>query len=134
MDGRMLKLLGLDAVTFLQYLRLLRWLTAAISILVAIPLVALNYYINTETEYGSSTTNVTTSSVENSTEVLVVLELLTAANVTGNGLYVHIFFECLITCLVCFFGTSPSACLRCKLADRGTFGSVHALRASQQVG
>jgi hypothetical protein len=121
----MLKLLGLDAVTFLQYLRLLRWLTGAISILVALPLVALNVYINTYTDYGSTETNVTTSTVDNSTEVLGVLELLTAANIKGNGLYVHIFFESVITCLVYFFGECCATITHSRGIGDGRFVGHH---------
>ncbi|KAK4685272.1 calcium permeable stress-gated cation channel, partial [Tremellales sp. Uapishka_1] len=100
-DFALLRMLGLDAVTFLQYLRLLRWLFTCISLVVAVPLSVANYYINTDTQYGS--VNSTASDTLNSTERIENMEVYTAANITGEIWYVHIMFECFITGLVWVF-------------------------------
>jgi hypothetical protein len=63
--------------------------------------------------------------VDNSTEVLGVLELLTAANIKGNGLYVHIFFESVITCLVYFFGECCATITHSRGIGDGRFVAHH---------
>ena len=97
---------GLDALTYLQFLRLLRWLFFAICIFVALPLTGVNYYVNTRTAYGSGSNSPGSSASEagsnNSTAGL--LEDLTAANISGNVLYIHIVFVYIATVLVFFFG------------------------------
>ncbi len=109
---------GLDAVTFLQFLRLLRWLFVSICIFVAIPLICANYYINTQTTYGSKTSNSTSSYTQSAgtnvtTGLLDNMQLFTAANMNGNILFVHIMFEYITTFLVIFFGKSQHlSCFR----------------------
>ena len=115
----MTTLAGLDALTYIQFLRMLRWLFACTSVFVAIPLAVANYYLNTETSYGSTaagpasqasnTTSGTptgnlTATAESAATLLDNLQLFTAANITGNGLWVHIGFEWIVSCLVVAFG------------------------------
>ena len=103
---------GLDAVTYLQFLRLLRWLFLTISVLAAIPLTIANYYINTKTTYGSADAGSDSASGGGGTNGSQVISkslldnmvLLTAANITSNGLWVHIGFEWIVTCFVLAFG------------------------------
>lgn len=101
----MLDYLGLDAFTFLEFLRLLRWLFALITVFVALPLICANYFINTQTDWGSTTTAITTSSesgmqAQNLTSAIGDLQLFTAANITGNALWVHISAEMAVTMIV----------------------------------
>jgi hypothetical protein len=133
---RSLALLGLDAASMQQFLRLLRWLFTYITILVALPLTCANYYLNMYTTYGHSTTtssssvsskrstdssSTTTTTGSNSTfsstsaGLLDNMQLFTAANITGNGLYVHIMFEWIITCLVILFCESQYICTCARL-------------------
>ncbi|EIW66769.1 hypothetical protein TREMEDRAFT_65169 [Tremella mesenterica DSM 1558] len=100
--------LGLDAFTYIQFLRLLRWLFLTLSIVVAMPLVTANYLINTSTQYSdytvaSTTSNLTSAVSGNSTALLTGIQLLTAANIQGNALLVHIGFEGIATCIVGVF-------------------------------
>lgn len=100
---------GLDAVTYLQFLRLLRWLFTCIAVLVALPLTCANYYINTRTDWGSTDSDKPAPHKERavpteSTGLLSNMQLLTAANIKGNGLYAHIGFGMIISLLVVFFG------------------------------
>ncbi|WWC61343.1 uncharacterized protein I303_103924 [Kwoniella dejecticola CBS 10117] len=113
-DIKSLKMI--DAVIYLMYLRLLKYLFLAISIF-ATMLAFANYYINTETIYGSTnalftnpkmtnSTNDDHSSHKNGGNITNIIEnpnLLTAANITSNGLIVHISFEILVTMLVIIF-------------------------------
>ncbi|WWD15750.1 hypothetical protein CI109_100172 [Kwoniella shandongensis] len=115
-DLQMLWALGLDATVYILFLRLLKYLFSAISIL-AILLAIANYYINTQTSFGSTSSltldsgnSTTTSSsgssdgsTSNTTSILANPQLLTAANVTSNGLIVHIAFELIVTLLVIVF-------------------------------
>ncbi|KAL7419417.1 hypothetical protein Q5752_006255 [Cryptotrichosporon argae] len=87
-DTTLLSLIGLDAMTFLEYTRLCRWLFTVLALVCGFPLAAVNYRLNTDSSYGSA--NSTTSS----------LAVLTAQNVEGNALYVHIAFEWIATALV----------------------------------
>lgn len=109
-----LKTLGLDAYTMLEFLRLFRWLFALISIFVAIPLLCANYFINTQTEYGSTSLSLaegsetTGVSFNNMTSVIGDLQLYTAANIKGDGLWVHVMAEWAVTLLVLLQGTSRS--------------------------
>ncbi len=78
----------------------------------AVPLTCANYYINTKTTFGSSQSNSTSPGVggnaghSNTKSLLDNMQLFSAANITGNGLYVHIMFEWIVTCLVIVFGGS----------------------------
>ena len=119
---------GLDAVTYLQFLRLLRWLFLTISLFAALPLTLANYYMNTRTEYGSLNTQNSTdlsgattgpssnSTTSNSTSLLDNMQILTAANITGEGLWVQIGFEWIVTCFVLLYGEYKAGGRR-----RGTF-------------
>ena len=107
---------GLDGVTYLHFLRLLRWLFLAITLFAALPLTIATYYLNTSTEYGSRTTTSTSNSTQQAGDstaqdgqimgqaVIDDMLVFTAANVVGNGLWVHIGFEWVVTGLVIFFG------------------------------
>ena len=115
-----MRLLGLDAITYLLFMRMLRWLFLTITVLIALPLALGNYYINTETEYGSVTLDKDKASgakagsgeqslsKEDAGEIaqslLDNMLIFTAANVKGNGLWVHIGFEWAVTGLVILFG------------------------------
>ncbi|OCF60194.1 hypothetical protein L486_02874 [Kwoniella mangroviensis CBS 10435] len=118
-DIRGLRMLGecLDAVIYLMFLRLLKYLFAVISIL-AVCMAFANYYINTETIYGStnalsssssssssnnSADNNTKFDKENMTNIIDNPNLLTAANIKSNGLLVHVSFEIIVTMLVIIF-------------------------------
>ncbi|WWD06376.1 hypothetical protein V865_004466 [Kwoniella europaea PYCC6329] len=112
-DIKGLKMLGLDAVIYLMFLRLLKYLFAAISVL-AVCMAFANYYINTETIYGSTnalsssssnnpTANDTKSDNGNMTNIIDNPNLLTAANIKSNGLLVHVSFEIIVTMLVIIF-------------------------------
>ena len=84
-------------------------------IFVALPLTCANYYINTQTTYGSTHSNSTSSDQSpgaSNDSLLDNMQLFTAANITGNGLYVHIMFEWIATCLVIIFGESGCAMKR----------------------
>ncbi|ORY33704.1 hypothetical protein BCR39DRAFT_556933 [Naematelia encephala] len=107
-DKQLMEVLGLDAMTLLQFLRLLRWLFATISILVAGPLIGINYYLNTKTTYGSTTplngnSTTTSNDTDPTKDLLDNMQLFTMANITGNGLYVHIFAEWVVSLLVVVF-------------------------------
>ncbi|WVQ64266.1 uncharacterized protein L199_002428 [Kwoniella botswanensis] len=112
-DIKGLRMLGLDAVIYLMFLRLLKYLFAVISVL-AVCMAFANYYINTKTIYGStnalsssssndSTDNDTKSDNGNMTNVIDNPNLLTAANIKSNGLLVHVSFEIIVTMLVIIF-------------------------------
>ncbi|KAK8869973.1 hypothetical protein IAR55_000543 [Kwoniella newhampshirensis] len=122
-DLQLLWALGLDATIYLLFLRLLKYLFSSISFL-AILLAIANYYINTQTSFGgtSALTPGTDASCDNSaalsegsgggsgsgnvtssTSIISNPQLLTAANVTSNGLIVHIAFELMVTLLVIVF-------------------------------
>ncbi|WVQ98508.1 hypothetical protein IAU59_005634 [Kwoniella sp. CBS 9459] len=106
---------GLDAVVYLVFVRVLKYLFACISVL-SILLATANYYINTQTAYGGTSalsTSITTSSTatnetnkspelsgKNETNILDNPQLLTAANIKSNGLVVHISFEIIVTLLI----------------------------------
>nr|ODN83851.1 hypothetical protein L203_05251 [Cryptococcus depauperatus CBS 7841] len=122
-DKKTLHMLGLDAVIYLIFLRTLKYLFTVISILASF-LAYINYLLNTRTSYGgtsaitsnnqdqlqSSDTNKGASSSTmpnkgnaNNTSVINNPQLLTAANVTSNGLLIHISFEWIVTMLVIVF-------------------------------
>ena len=115
---RLLNELGLDAFTYIQFLRLLRWLFVTLSFVVAFPLMAANYLINTDTSFSdylsssnststtsasASTTSSSSSSNNENTLLLQGIQLLTAADIKGNALLVHIGFEGIATCIVGVF-------------------------------
>ena len=106
-------------MTYLLFLRLLRWLFLTTTITVALPLTVANYYINTRTESGSvladkpnndTSPSITGTSLskedagEMAQSLLDNLLIFTAANVKGNGLWVHIGFEYAVTGIVILFG------------------------------
>lgn len=107
-------------MVYLLFLRLLKYLFSAVSVLAGL-LAITNYYLNTQTTYGSTSTissyggedsvakrDDTSSSSSgaspNITSIIDNPQLLTAANVTGNGLLVHISFEWIVTMLIVVFG------------------------------
>lgn len=111
---------GLDAMVYLLFLRLLKYLFSAVSVLAGL-LAITNYYLNTQTVYGSTSTissyggedsvakrnDISSSSSEASPNITSIIDnpqLLTAANVTSNGLLVHISFEWIVTMLIVVFG------------------------------
>ncbi|WVF72425.1 hypothetical protein IAT40_007240 [Kwoniella sp. CBS 6097] len=118
-DVKTLYLLGLDAVVYLLFIRVLKYLFASISIL-SVLLATANYYINTQTSYGGTSamsSSITTSnndksaklSEKNETNILDNPQLLTAANIKSNGLVVHISFEIIVTLLVIVFVLKASS-------------------------
>ncbi|WVQ78130.1 hypothetical protein IAT38_000211 [Cryptococcus sp. DSM 104549] len=122
-DLKLLHMLGLDAMVYLLFIRLLKYLFSAIALLAGL-LAVTNYYLNTQTAYGStSAVNPSTdsdddlsrratsnsSSTKDSTSVIDNPQLLTAANVTSNGLLVHISFEWIVTLMVVVFVLKASA-------------------------
>ncbi|ORX40068.1 hypothetical protein BD324DRAFT_648679 [Kockovaella imperatae] len=111
-DHEMLKLVGMDAVTYLQYLRMLRWLFLSLSIFVAVPLALANYYLSTGGDLNnvtagqvasSTASQVTSGGAQNATDVLDNLQKFTAAGIQGNTLSVHIVFEWVTSSLVLAF-------------------------------
>jgi hypothetical protein len=102
----------------LEFLRLFRWLFALISVFVAIPLLCANYFINTQTRYGSTSvtldsgngngTDTTGVQLNNMTSVIGDLQLYTAANIKGDGLWVHIMADFAVTLLVVLQGAYTS--------------------------
>jgi hypothetical protein len=116
----------------LEFLRLFRWLFALISVFVAIPLLCANYFINTRTEYGSTSLTVdsgnngTASSglqLNNMTSVIGDLQLYTAANIKGDGLWVHVMADFAVTLLVVLQGECPLHLDLCRIraVRRGRF-------------
>ncbi|OWZ59423.1 hypothetical protein C356_00994 [Cryptococcus neoformans c45] len=124
-DLKLLHMLGLDAMVYLLFLRLLKYLFSAMSVLAGL-LAITNYYLNTQTTYGSMSTispsgseddmtkrdSPSSSSSEtssNNTSIIDNPQLLTAANVTSNGLLVHISFEWIATMMIIVFVLKTSA-------------------------
>lgn len=114
-DHRLLLLIGLDGVTYLHFLRLLRWLFLGITLFAALPLALANYYLNTQTqEERMATHSVDTANVLQTTSeqdpskiaqhFLDNMMLFTMANLSGDALWVHVGFEAMVTVLVIFFG------------------------------
>ena len=104
-------------MTYIQYLRMLRWLFTCLSCFVAIPLALANYYLNsggtidtTSAKDIASTaaSQVAENGAQNVTDLLDNLQLFTAAGITGNALWVHIGFEWVISSLVLAFGECTS--------------------------
>ena len=104
-------------MTFIQFGRLLRWLFTSIALLVALPLICVNYWINTSTQWGSLTTvsmNGTSANVSGSqttsnqtagvANILGSMQVLTAATITGPGLCAPLIAGFGVTCLVVIFG------------------------------
>ncbi|KIR76877.1 hypothetical protein I305_06186 [Cryptococcus gattii E566] len=112
-------------MVYLLFLRLLKYLFSAVSVLAGL-LAITNYYLNTQTVYGSTSTissyggedsvakrnDISSSSSEASPNITSIIDnpqLLTAANVTSNGLLVHISFEWIVTMLIVVFVLKASA-------------------------
>jgi len=87
-EPELVEKIGLDAVTFLRFLRLLRWLFTAISVLVCAVLIPINVTFNLK--------NVKDTSRDG-------LSMLTIRNVSGNILYAHVAASYLITFLIIGF-------------------------------
>jgi hypothetical protein len=79
--------IGLDAVAFLRFLRLLRWLFASISLLTCAVLIPINIVQTTRNLTGN----------------VNPLLMLTIQNVQGNWLFVHVGVSYIITIIVVFF-------------------------------
>lgn len=123
-DLKLLHMLGLDAMVYLLFLRLLKYLFSAMSVLAGL-LAITNYYLNTQTTYGSTSTisssggedditkrdspSSSSSETSNNTSIIDNPQLLTAANVTSNGLLVHISFEWIVTMMIIVFVLKTSA-------------------------
>lgn len=84
-EPELLDKIGLDAVTFLRFLRLMRWLFAGISVLTCAVLVPINVTYNLN--------NID----ENKRDIL---SMLTIRDVHGNWLYAHVIVTYLITFLI----------------------------------
>jgi len=93
----------------------MRWLFLTITIFAALPLAIANYYLNTHTEFGSELKTGEQfpkaakevdgeDAGEMAKNLLDNMLVFTAANVKGNGLWVHIGFEYAVTGFVIFFG------------------------------
>lgn len=98
-------------MTFINFLHLLRWLFLAITIIIAIPLTLITYYINNDTPYGSTNTNTTILGGSDNANLTISKDLLniqvfTAANIIGDGLYVYIVLSGFISLIVVIFGRS----------------------------
>jgi len=79
--------IGLDAVTFLRFLRLLRWLFTAVALLTCAVLIPINV----------------TQSIRNLPQgPKNILLMLTIRNVSGNWLFVHVGISYLITFMIVF--------------------------------
>ncbi|KAJ9122705.1 hypothetical protein QFC24_004134 [Naganishia onofrii] len=87
-EEAMLQQIGLDGVTFLRCLRLLRSLFLVISILVGGALLPINVVYNLK-EVSADSRN--------------YLSLLTIQNLNGNILWAHVAMVYIITLLVCYF-------------------------------
>lgn len=94
---------------------MLRWLFVTISIFCALPLIFANYHLNTKTVYGSSSTDPddvsnSTNSADEAKEMaksmLDNMQLFSAANIKGQGLWVHIGMEWIVTGIILAFGGS----------------------------
>ncbi|KAJ9101756.1 hypothetical protein QFC21_003095 [Naganishia friedmannii] len=87
-EEAMLQQIGLDGVTFLRCLRLLRSLFLVISVLVGGALLPINVVYNLK-EVSADSRN--------------YLSLLTIQNLNGNILWAHVAMVYIITLLVCYF-------------------------------
>ena len=86
---------------------MLRWMFLAITVVVGIPALAANWYINTVyTAKVQGTRPALLDSDQDSGDTDIDLLIFTAANAGGNAMSAHVIFECLTTCLVILFGTS----------------------------
>lgn len=84
---------------------MLRWMFVAITVVVAMPALAANWYINNLYTAKSQDSKPAMSSVDQDSDSDDIdLLMFTAANASGNAMSVHVIFECLTTCLVVLFG------------------------------
>lgn len=86
-EPELLDKIGLDAVAFLRFLRLLRWLFTGVAALTCGILVPINIFFNLK--------NVTSNKRD-------ILSLLTIRDVTGSFLYAHVTVTYLITLLIIY--------------------------------
>ncbi|KAF8806572.1 DUF221-domain-containing protein [Phlegmacium glaucopus] len=86
-EPELLDKIGLDAVAFLRFLRLLRWLFTGIAVLTCGILIPINIFFNLK--------NVKSTQRD-------ILSLLTIRDVTGNFLYAHVTVTYLITLLIIY--------------------------------
>ena len=97
---------GLDATIFLRCMAMLRWMFLSITVVVGIPALAANWYINnlyaTKSEAAGSANPSSDPGADDDIDLLI----FTAANASGNAMSAHVIFECLTTCLVILFGES----------------------------
>lgn len=137
---RLLRTLGLDAFTILEFLRLLRWLFALITVFVACPLLAANYFINTRTEFGSTARDMSANQTaveaggNNMPSIIGDLQLYTAANITGNGLWVHVSAEIAVTLIVILQGASAGMLKRIKMLIQQLLSTPDGTRKPSRLG
>jgi len=86
-EPELVEKVGLDAVAFLRFTRLLRWLYTSIAILACVVLFPIN---------------ITQSKVDNQVK-RNLLSLLTIRDVRGNILFIHVGISYLITLLIIIF-------------------------------
>ncbi|PPQ75181.1 hypothetical protein CVT26_008789 [Gymnopilus dilepis] len=86
-EPELLDKLGLDAVAFLRFLRLLRWLFSGITLLTCGILIPINVVYNLRSVPAKGRD---------------ILSMLTIRDVDGSFLYAHIVVAYLITFLICF--------------------------------
>jgi calcium permeable stress-gated cation channel len=87
-EAELLDKVGLDAVTYLRFLRLLRWLFTCIALLTCAILIPINVMYNLR--FVPSTDR-------------DVLSMLTIRDVAGSWLFIHVAASYAITLLVCIF-------------------------------
>jgi len=86
-EPELLDKIGLDAVTFLRFLRLMRWLFTWISLLTCAVLIPINVSYNVKNIDGAKRD---------------ILSMLTIRDVHGNWLYAHVIVTYLISFLIVF--------------------------------
>jgi hypothetical protein len=86
-EPELLDKIGLDAVAFLRFLRLMRWLFSGVTVLTCAILIPINVAYNLK--------NVDSKNRD-------ILSMLTIRDVTGNFLWAHVAVSYLITLLIVF--------------------------------
>jgi hypothetical protein len=86
-EPELLDKIGLDAVTFLRFLRLMRWLFAGVTILTCGILLPINIVFNLNNVKADKRN---------------LLSMMTIQDVSGNFLYAHVIVTYLITFLIVF--------------------------------
>jgi len=86
-ETELLDKIGLDAVTFLRFLRLMRWLFTGVSVLTCAVLIPINVTYNLNKIDAKKRD---------------ILSMLTIRDVQGNWLYAHVIVTYLVTFLIVF--------------------------------